>query len=420
VQRWEKEEGLPVHRHNHLQRGTVHAWSDEVDAWRRSRELPAADEPEEATSAPIAPVAPAPPSRWKLPTGRWWVPAFLALFAALFLVAALSGAMHRTPAPPKDDADAVLGARYLLHRDRPEDVRRAMERCQSGLALAPKSAALHECLAHGHLLLTRNGAEPEAEGLPRARAEAERALALDPKRTVAKTVRAWSAYLLDWRAKDAERAFREAIAEAPSDDAAAAALPQHGLATLLSAAGRHDEAIAALRRAQALEPLSAALNDDGCWFFYRARRYGEALVEADRALALEPERVGAHFCVVDARAELGDLAGARDAAAALLRSVGDSDAARIGALDGGAALTAFRRRLLSRLEERSLAKHSDAPPMPMAMLHGELGDREETVRWLEKGLAARDSVILLVRVHPCFDAVRGDPRVSALLARAGV
>lgn len=35
--RWEKEEGLPVHRHSHRSRSSVYAYPSEIDAWRASR-----------------------------------------------------------------------------------------------------------------------------------------------------------------------------------------------------------------------------------------------------------------------------------------------------------------------------------------------------------------------------------------------
>src|SRR5262245_15797997 len=37
VQRWEREEGLPVHRLAHEKRGSVYAYRHEVDAWWESR-----------------------------------------------------------------------------------------------------------------------------------------------------------------------------------------------------------------------------------------------------------------------------------------------------------------------------------------------------------------------------------------------
>src|SRR5947207_15076551 len=39
VQRWEKREGMPVHRHVHDKRGSVYALSSELDAWLQTRKL---------------------------------------------------------------------------------------------------------------------------------------------------------------------------------------------------------------------------------------------------------------------------------------------------------------------------------------------------------------------------------------------
>src|SRR5712691_2525792 len=47
VQRWEKREGMPVHRHLHDRIGSVYAFTSELDAWQLSRKLPLEEEPEE-------------------------------------------------------------------------------------------------------------------------------------------------------------------------------------------------------------------------------------------------------------------------------------------------------------------------------------------------------------------------------------
>ena len=39
VQRWEKREGMPVHRHVHDKVGSVYAFKSDLDAWARSRSL---------------------------------------------------------------------------------------------------------------------------------------------------------------------------------------------------------------------------------------------------------------------------------------------------------------------------------------------------------------------------------------------
>ena len=40
VRRWEKHEGLPVHRHVHEKLGSVYAFRQEIDDWRRQRRVP--------------------------------------------------------------------------------------------------------------------------------------------------------------------------------------------------------------------------------------------------------------------------------------------------------------------------------------------------------------------------------------------
>ena len=89
VQRWEKREGMPVHRHVHDRMGTVYASRAELDAWARSRN-PREEEENDNDAAPanhsIATPAIAEPSpggatslaRWKR---VWWLAALVVVLA---------------------------------------------------------------------------------------------------------------------------------------------------------------------------------------------------------------------------------------------------------------------------------------------------------------------------------------------------
>jgi tetratricopeptide (TPR) repeat protein len=440
VQRWEKDEGMPVHRHVHRRRGTVYAWSPELDAWWASRAGPfrgeSGDEPAEALPGKgHAPAAMALGSgagsraaqgspEGLVPRARRSIARGLLASCMIGLAVLASNLVARRSArswakEPPPVPDRVLEARYLLHRGSQPEVERAIALCSSEIEPASRplrpadAAAVHECLAQGALERASFGRTPPAGDLRMAKAEAERALALDPRRSDALAIATRAGFNLDWDTTVAEAGYRRAISLAP-----AAALAHQGLARLLSALGRHGEAIAELRRAQRAEPLSAALNDDGCWFFYRARRYAEALVEAERALTLEPRRAGALQCIVDAQEARGEHAAARDAAVAILRELGDPAAEAVAAAPAAEAKRRLARRLLERLEEER--EHHWVAASRFAMLYAQLGDRENALEWLERSLAERDPVLLLVRVHPVFDALRGDPRLEALLKRAGV
>src|SRR5438445_6962284 len=52
VRRWEKREGLPVHRLHHSRLGSVYAYTAELDAWRNERVAGAANGGMAATQAP--------------------------------------------------------------------------------------------------------------------------------------------------------------------------------------------------------------------------------------------------------------------------------------------------------------------------------------------------------------------------------
>ena len=54
VRRWERREGLPVHRHRHHKLGSVYAFQSEIDAWWRHRRVDAFDRHDEDTAQPVA------------------------------------------------------------------------------------------------------------------------------------------------------------------------------------------------------------------------------------------------------------------------------------------------------------------------------------------------------------------------------
>src|SRR5688572_11375280 len=91
VQRWEKREGMPIHRHVHDKRGSVYAFRSELDAWMRNRR----PQPEEESG---------PGPRRKLPAVAWIALAALAVAGMGFVI----WTMTRQAAAPRD---LLAGAR---------------------------------------------------------------------------------------------------------------------------------------------------------------------------------------------------------------------------------------------------------------------------------------------------------------------
>ena len=97
VQRWEKQEGMPVHRHLHHKRGSVYALSSELDAWRQSRKLRLDEVQEPVLEAP----ADLDGQQTTLPGGRRW----FVLSAAVVILAALLTLVYVATRSRAGDAD---------------------------------------------------------------------------------------------------------------------------------------------------------------------------------------------------------------------------------------------------------------------------------------------------------------------------
>jgi Tol biopolymer transport system component len=98
VQRWEKREAMPVHRHLHDRMGSVYAFRAELDAWTRSRNLRGAPENGSiaAPSDPGPPDPPPPPPAIPASRSRSWRLGALVAAAGAVLVMGVSLWLQRT------------------------------------------------------------------------------------------------------------------------------------------------------------------------------------------------------------------------------------------------------------------------------------------------------------------------------------
>jgi eukaryotic-like serine/threonine-protein kinase len=115
VQRWEKREGMPVHRHLHDKGGSVYAWRAELDAWVLNRNLPPGQNGTNAPShlAPVLPPRPT-PERWNK---RRLV--IIASIAALLVVAAVTTWRLFFARPALTQTDVILLASFVNKTDDP-------------------------------------------------------------------------------------------------------------------------------------------------------------------------------------------------------------------------------------------------------------------------------------------------------------
>jgi TolB-like protein/tetratricopeptide (TPR) repeat protein len=113
VQRWEKREGMPVHRHVHDKRGSVYALSPELDAWLQSRR-PSLEEEEKETEAEIrAEAADALAGKGRSGVHRWMILGGASVLALVVVTYILTWSRARDTAQPKIKSLAVLPLKNL-------------------------------------------------------------------------------------------------------------------------------------------------------------------------------------------------------------------------------------------------------------------------------------------------------------------
>ena len=67
-----------------------------------------------------------------------------------------------------------------------------------------------------------------------------------------------------------------------------------------------------------------------------------------------------------------------------------------------------------------VARTEKVPTTMFAQIHAPLGEVDEAMEWLERAYAERDPWLVWLKVNPCFDRIRTDPRFIAMVRRVGL
>lgn len=308
---------------------------------------------------------------------------------------------------------AYVKGRYYLARRTDEALRKAIAQFEHAIARDPGYALAYAGVADCHTILGSAGYEARAHGaIEPARAAALKAVELDDGLAEAHTALALVRFRLDWRWLDAEGEFTRAIELNPGSAAA-----HHFFALYLAAMGRSVEALAAIRRAQALDPLSLIISAAAGRVLHFARAYDEAIDQYRATLDLDADFPDAHMNLGMTYVEVGragegirelqrasDLSGRRS----LMLSV-------LGYTYAVSGQDAEAQRCIDELQPA--AERGDVSAMLMTYPYAGLGDADRAFEWLERALEERSGLLIYLKVEPMFDRLRGDPRFTTLMRR---
>jgi serine/threonine-protein kinase len=254
---------------------------------------------------------------------------------------------------------------------------------------------------------------PLRELHPKAMEAARRALTLDERLPEAHHALAVAHMYLEWNWTVIEREFMRALALNPN-----AALTHTMYALVLAAMGRDDDAVREAECGTAIDPLSAIFAYVCGLTYHLLRRQARAIEELQKAVALDPYFVPGWWglavaCTASARHE--------EAIAAAERAVTLSERAVFcvgfqGLVLGDAGRMTEARRVLEELIERSRREY--VPLTMLALVHLGLGEDDEALACIERQ-QTQDKIAPFILVSPWCDRIRGDPRLTAMLAATG-
>jgi len=315
-----------------------------------------------------------------------------------------------SPAVSPEAYRLYLQARYYFYkRTRFE---KSIQLFQQALARDPGYAPAYAGLAETYGLLPFWGVASSKESFPKAKAAALKAVELDGSLADAHAALGFVLFYGDWDWAAAERELKRAI-ELNSSYVTS----HHWYAEYLSAMGRHDQAIAEIKRAEELDPLSPLLFSIGASICTNGRRYDEAIEQGQKALELDSSFALAHETLAEGLLGKGMY---REAAAEYIKADQIWGRPNSPELSLGYALTRKRAKALEVL--RRLREQPGQPGLNSIMeahvcLGAALCDKQEVLDWLEKAYDEHEVFAPFWNVHPTFDPIRSEPRFQRILRR---
>jgi TolB-like protein/DNA-binding winged helix-turn-helix (wHTH) protein/Tfp pilus assembly protein PilF len=311
--------------------------------------------------------------------------------------------------------ESYLKGRYFWSKRTAEGLKVALAYFNQAIEEDPNYAQAYSGLADTYALLGdwQYAAMTPKEAYPKAKAAALKAVTLDNALGEAHNSLAFLLDGFDWDLDSGGKEFRRAIELNPGY-----ATGHHWYAWHLALLGRYDEAIAEMKKAESVDPLSLIINADLAELLVLAHSYDEAIGQSRKTIEMDPNFAMAHDQLAEAYLQKHMYA---EAIPELQKAVQLSSGSPMCLANLARAYAFSGQRdeataLLSDLKTSSTPGFSHASEV--AAIYASLGDKDQAMNWLEKGYAERFNPGVLIR--PRFDPLRSDPRFQRLVQRVGL
>ena len=291
----------------------------------------------------------------------------------------------------------------------------AVDYFNQAVARDPKYAQAYAGMALAYVIFPEYSAGSPAESIPKAKAAATKALALDDTLAEAHTALAYILFVNDHNAPESEREFQRAIQLNPNFVTA----HQWYAGKVLTIGQRFEEAIAEGKRAVELDPVALITNGELAADYYYARQYDQAIAQSRKIIELDRNWYLAHMFLCQNYVPKGQPSEAV-AECQKARELDDDPTvlAMLAYANAASGKKEEATRILGQLND--LGKRRYVSAYNFAVAYAALGDRDHAFQWLERSLQDRAWEVTYLKVDPLMDNLRADPRFGDLVKRVGV
>jgi TolB-like protein/DNA-binding winged helix-turn-helix (wHTH) protein len=301
--------------------------------------------------------------------------------------------------------EAYLRGRFFWDKLRCSGFRQALNYYEQAGAKDPTFARAFVGIAETEYNLADWGCEPQMETFGKSKAAALKAIGLDPTLASAYAQLAALDFAPEWDWPKAEREYLHAVSLDAND-----AGTHRSYAIFLVAMGRREQALAEMRKAYELDPVSETTNMLGAYVLYCAHRYDEAIAQGQKTLELYPNSGATHYWMGHIYEQKGMAQEAFDSYLKSNRGTPAEFAALHAAFEKG-GLRGFW------LQQFKTSKNKPDWPCWKAMLYGHTGDNEHAMQMLAQSFDYHCDGLQFLKTNPLFDSLHDDPRYQELISK---
>jgi TolB-like protein/cytochrome c-type biogenesis protein CcmH/NrfG len=323
---------------------------------------------------------------------------------------AAAGANSAASVDPDGYNSYLRGRRFWAVRD----LSRSVPAFEDAVRKLPQYVPARSGLATSYAVMGQapNDAVPPSVSAPKGKAEALRALAMDPGNAEAHYVLGNIAMYYEWDFPAAESQLREAIRLDPNDPTAHQWLGQYFMMQ-----NRPEEAQSETLKALELDPVSPIFTTARAETFYYAHDFDSAIAQAKLTLEQSPNFLLAHLWLASAYREKKMYPEAIQHFRTMCNFV-PNNPALLMTLGHALAVSGDRQGALGILAQLQTLSHQRyVPALYIAGIYLGLRDFNNAFLYLDRAVTEHDDRLSYMAVEPMADPLRSDPRFQTVLTR---